>query len=264
VHLFTSGFTLRLKEESMNTCFRVVILLLCAGCFTPAFAQDVAVNPQNRTVSVSISDTIQADPEVAVVSIGYKNFGPTREAAYAQNTDMAKKIIAALTSAGVKAEDIETDNATLNRVDDSDKGWTDDQKKERQYEADQEWNIRVPPAQAQHVVDIAIAAGSNNFTGVDWQVIDPLALDAKANALALDKARTLADQMAAKFGAKVGQILYVGNAEQNSYSGAHARGFGNNRMTTVEVDAAAVLPSLTLYSQKVRRDASINVIFALQ
>jgi len=238
-------------------------LLLCAGCFTPAFAQDVAVNPQNRTVSVSLSETVQVDPEVAVVSIGYKNFGPTRDDAYAQNTDAAKKIVAALTAAGVKIDDIETETATLNRVDDSDKDWTSAQKKDRQYEVDQEWNIRVPPAQAQHVVDVAVAAGSNNLSGVDWEVVDPLALDARANALALDRARALAEQMAGKFGAKVGQLLYVGNTDQTTYTGTRGRGFGNNRLMTVEVSATPA-PSLTLFPQKVRRDASINVIFALQ
>ena len=247
----------------MNARFRIAPLILCAGFCASAFAQDVAVNPQNRTVSVTLSETVQVDPEVAVVSLGYHNFGPTREAAYAQNTDVAKKIIAALTAAGVKLEDIETGTASLDRVDDSDKGWTGDQKKERQYEVDQEWNIRVPPAQAQNVVDVAVAAGSNELTGVNWTVSDPSALDAKANITALDKARALAEQMAGKFGAKVGQLLYVGNTQQVYDSAGLRRGFGNNRLQTVEVTAEK-LPSLRLFPQKVRRDASINVIFALQ
>lgn len=110
---------------------------------------------------------------------------------------------------------------------------------------------------------MAGAAGPNELTSVQWEVFDPLALDSKANALGLEKANALADQMAAKFGAKVGQLLYVANTDQNTDSSCHFRGFDNNRHQIAEV-TRDVQPSWKLFPQKVRRDASINVIFVLQ
>jgi uncharacterized protein len=248
----------------MNVHARVALLLICFGCLPQAYAQNIEVNPQNRTVAVSLSDMLQVDPEVAVVTIGYDNFGPTREAAFSKNTEVSKKIADALLAAGIKPADIETNTVTLGRVDDSDKSWTTDEKKERQYEVDQQWNVRVPPAQAQNVVDVAVAAGSNELTGVNWTVSDPSALDAKANITALDKARALAEQMAGKFGAKVGQLLYVGNTQQADSQALNGHGFGNNLLMTVNVEAPPPPPALKLFPQKVRRDVNIYVVFALQ
>lgn len=122
----------------MNVYFRLALLRFCAGCFTAALAQDASVNPQNRTVSVSSTETVQVDPEVAVVSLGSMNYGPTRDGAYARNTDTAKKIIATLTAAGVRVNDIETLTNTLARIDASGRDSINEEKKERQHQVDQD------------------------------------------------------------------------------------------------------------------------------
>src|SRR5208282_3523803 len=167
-----------------------VFAVLAGLAFVPAAnAQNVEVNRENRTVAVSLMDTVEVEAEVAVVQIGYTNFGLTRDATYKQNGESAQKIVNALISAGVKNEDIETNDVMLYRVDSEGKDWTPEERQARQYEAEQSWTVRVPPAQGQKVADQAIAAGANILQNVEWIVKDLPALDAKASHNALAKAR---------------------------------------------------------------------------
>ena len=243
------------------------VLALMAGlAFVPAAnAQNVEVNRENRTVAVSLTDTVEAEAEVAVVQIGYTNFGLTRDATYKQNGESAQKIVNALISAGVKKEDIETNDVMLYRVDSEGKDWTPEERQARQYEAEQSWTVRVPPAQAQKAADQAVAAGANVLQNVEWIVKDLPALDARAGHSALAKARTLAEDMAQQFGAKVGALLFVSNEQGNAFVSARPAGggMGNNTVQTVIVTEQAQ-PVLMLLPQKVRRDATVHAVFALE
>jgi len=234
-----------------------VLAFLVAPALAPA--QGIQVNRENRTIAVSATGTVVVDSEVAIVAIGCQSYGRTQDAAYQENTRTASKIIEALLGAGLKKENIDTRDVRLQRVDSEDKDMTSQERKEKQFLASQTWNIRVPPAEAQNVVDRAVAAGANEMEGVSWLVADPAALDAKAGAAALAKAHDLAVQMAEKFGGKVGELLFVSNSEPGSSGWLNPRNY--NQSVTVE---AAVLPSLKLFPQRVSRDATVYAVFALE
>ena len=61
------------------------------------------------------------------------------------------------------------------------------------------------------MVDAAVKAGANEVDDVEWNVVDPIALQAKAGGAALAKARAIADQMAKGLGIKVGELVYASN-----------------------------------------------------
>ena len=42
------------------------------------FAQGVWVNRDNKTVSISVTESIEVQPEIGVVTLGYQNFGRTQ------------------------------------------------------------------------------------------------------------------------------------------------------------------------------------------
>jgi hypothetical protein len=52
--------------------FRILFLFLISG----ALAQDIQVNRQNKTIAVTADESVTADPEVAVLAIGYHNYAP--------------------------------------------------------------------------------------------------------------------------------------------------------------------------------------------
>ena len=235
----------------------VALLLLATGALTSA--QGIQISRENRTVAVSATATVTAEPEIAMINLACDSYGKTQESAYNDNTQTASKIIDALVAAGVKHESIETSDVRVGLVDSSElRDMTAQERKDKQFEAEQTWQLRVPTAQAQNAVDRAVAAGAE-VKDVWWVVADPDALDAKAHSAALSKARGMADRMAQQSGGKVGQLLFVSNAQPGTMPWLSANGF--QQSVTVE---AEVVPSLKLFPQKVRRDVTVYAVFALE
>ena len=191
----------------MNQAARLLILCLVAGV---VFAQDIQVNRQNKTISVTAEESATADAEIAVLEIGYRNYAPTQDTAFQENVRVAGKITKALLDGGTAKENIETEKIQLGRTE-TDEKWTADMKKERQFEARQSWHVTVSAVVAQTVVDASVKAGANEVEDVEWNVADPVALQAKAGGAALAKAKAMAEQMAKGLGTKLGELVYASN-----------------------------------------------------
>ena len=222
--------------------------------------QDIQVNRQNKTISVTAEESATADAEVAVLAIGYHNYGLTQDAAFQENVRAAERITKALLEAKVPKANIETEKLRLARTD-IDEKWTADMKKERQFTAEQSWHVTVSTSEAQAVVDLAVRAGANEVEDVDWNVADPAALQAKASGAALAKARSIADQMARGLGTKVGELVYASNRAPV------AKMYRNMETVTVNASLASVAekqPKLTLFPQKVKSEATVYAVFSIE
>jgi uncharacterized protein YggE len=243
----------------MKRIFGVVLLLF--GSYS--LSQDIQVNRQNKTIAVTAEQSVSVDAEVAVVSIGYHNYAPTQDAAFQENVRVAGIIVSSMLGAGIPKANIETQKLHLGRTD-PDTKWTPELKKDRQFEAQQSWNMTLPVSQAQAVVDLAVKNGANEVEDVEWDVADPVALQAKASGAALAKAREVADQMAKGLGAKLGDLVYASNRApvQKEWRG----------MEPVTVNAEMIMnmpteerkPRLTLFPQKVKSDATVYAVFAIE
>ena len=220
--------------------------------------QDIQVNRQNKTISVTADESATADAEVAVLAIGYHNYGLTQDATFQENVRAAERITKALLDAKVPKANIETEKLRLARTE-IDEKWTPDMKKERQFVAEQSWHVSVSAAEAQTVVDLAVRAGANDVDDVEWNVIDPVALQARASGAALAKARSIADQMAKGLGTKLGELVYASNRAPVAKMYRSAE--------TVMVSASLVTekqPKLTLFPQKVKINATVYAIFSIE
>lgn len=94
-------------------------ILFLAILALPARAQNIQVNRENKTVAVSVTKSVEVQPDYASVQIGYRNRGSEQASVYEENGHHAEKIISALLAAGIKKEDIQTQGLDLGRVDDS-------------------------------------------------------------------------------------------------------------------------------------------------
>ncbi|HZU43375.1 MAG TPA: SIMPL domain-containing protein [Terriglobales bacterium] len=204
----------------------IAVVLCCASGLLPAFSQQIQVNRQNKTIAITADDSVSVDPEVAIITVGYQNYAPTKDAAYDDNVRVSNEVTKALLSRGVQKSAVETESLRLERAE-RDEKWTIEEKKERQFQATQTWTIHVTAERAQAVVDTALRAGANVLEAVDWNVSDPKALQAKAGAAALTKAKTIAEQMAKGLNAKLGDLVYASNrAPISGFSGWPANGRG--------------------------------------
>ena len=229
----------------------------------PTNAQNIQVNRENKTVAVSVTKSVEVQPEYASVQIGYRNRGREQAAVYEENGRHAEKIISMLLTAGVKKEDIQTQGLDLGRVEDSYREQETEKSKETLFEATQTWTVRAPIGSVQNIVDHAVAAGANAVSDVAWAVADPDSLDARARGEAMAKARQVAEEMAKTLGGKVGGLLYVSNGEPNGAYFRSGGSFGKGMPQTVEVFGEK-LPILNLFPQKVRREVTIYAVFALE
>lgn len=242
---------------------RTVIWLCPVVLAVTSLAQDIQVNRQNKTIAVTADDSITADAEVAVLSIGYHNYAPSQDQAFRDNVRAAEQITRSLLQAKIPEANIETEKLQLSRVE-PDQRWTDELKKQRAFEAQQSWHVTVSSAQAQSIVDLAVTAGANEVDDVDWNVADPIALQAKASGAALSKAKSIAEQMAKGLGTKLGELVYASNRAPVAKMW---------RGVTVNTEAAVMgagsgigerTPKLRLFPQKVKSDATVYAVFAIE
>lgn len=249
------------KFESLNYLARLprvaLFLFLCASVIS---AQDIQVNRQNKTIAVTADDSVEADAEVAVLAIGYHNYGPNQDAAYQDNVRASNAISKALLEGGVTKEGIETQRLQLTLTD-LDEKWTPAMKKERQYSAQESWKVTVSASQAQEIVDMAVRNGANEVQDVEWNVADPVALQAKAGSAALAKARRIAEQMANGLGAKLGDLIYASNRAPVSRL---FRTFSVNTEAATLSSKSQAKPKLKLFPQKVKSEATVYAVFAIE
>lgn len=234
--------------------------LLCAA--SAAWGQSVEINRTNRTIAVTATAEASADAEVAVVKIGYHNTNQNKDLAFRENARVGNEIINALTSASVSKEAIQTANLELKKVEPEEEK-QGVPKKPVQYEAHQTWEIRVSAGDVQRVTDLAVRGGANEVEDVEWNVVDPVALEVKAYEAALARARKVAEQMAKGLDVKLGELVYASNDSQNYgfinlYAGAvgGGGGGGGNRLKAES--------NLVIFPQKVKREAKVHAVFAIQ
>jgi uncharacterized protein len=234
------------------------LLLLCFLA-VPARAQyaNVQINKENRTISVSADYTLSVDAEVAVLHIAYRNSSLQRDVAYRENLEGASRIQKAFADLHISDSAIQTETLGLQLVQ------PDEEEKMKQpphYAAVQGWTVRVNAASAQSVIDASVKAGANDITAPDWEVIDPVALEGRANAAALEEARRIAEQMAKGLGAQIGDLVFASNTRQ-TIPGLFSVQTMN---TSTSASRARPEPALRVFPKKVERHAIVTAVFAIK
>jgi uncharacterized protein YggE len=250
----------------MRSWFVSCVLFAALLVVSPrAFPQAIEVNRQNRTVEVTVTETVRAEPDQAKITVGCLSYGETHDKAYQSNLESAGKVIKAILGAGISKDQIESDALELSESNPGDSsGKPSNISKLRQYRAHQSWRVRVAASEAQKLIDIAVQAGANGVESVAWEVADEESLQTKARTAAMEKARKTADELAKSAGAKLGDLLFVSNTTNELFlyaarnlqtSFASLSGEGNG--------FSAPAFSLKLFPEKVEKQASVRAVFAI-
>jgi uncharacterized protein YggE len=157
------------------------------------------LTPQGITVVGT--GTVNAAPDVAAWSFGVRSEGGNAREALAANAAAARRVIAALRSAGVKRDDIRTEQVSL---------WTqtdDDGRTVRGYTASNTVRVTARIARAGAIVDAAVRAGANEVSGPALDVSESDEQYAQALDDAFDDAVRRAEAIATKAGVTLGRPL---------------------------------------------------------
>jgi len=192
---------------------------LCAAALYTGSAmsqvnQTLSINKDNRSITVSATDTAYAMADQAVVSIGYQAYGEDEQGAYAEGSRRSNAITDALAAAHVPAESIESQDQNLQPLNEYELKNLPASLKNEKFRITQSWIVRTTPDDAARVLDIAVKAGANQSGSIGWEMKDSSALEAAASAKALAHAQAIAARMAEGLHIKVGPLLYASNQPQ--------------------------------------------------
>jgi hypothetical protein len=235
-----------------------VLSLLSLSLSSAVLARPGRQVSAQKTIEVSATEKVEVIAEIATIKIGCQNQAATKDAAYADNTRLANKIIEAMLDAGVAKEAIETESLNLEQEQDR---YGAKPNQPLKYIASQKWQIRAQASEAQKIVDIAVAAGANQIENVEWSVKDPAQLETKAYAAALRRAKELAEQTASQTGLKLSEIISIVNS--TSLNGHFDRASGGLKMYAMLAVAAPKTAMLKLQLGMVEHEASVTITYSI-
>jgi uncharacterized protein YggE len=236
---------------SMSIRSGLAMIALLAGC-GGALAQQASqaqlkIESTNRTLTVSAQNTVTAEPEVAILHVGFETLPTDAKSAYAAGTTTSNAIIGALKQAGVPESAIRSEWQHLNSVYD----------KPHKFTLQQRWTVRVKPDRAAEILDVAVTAGANSSGQIDWDVNDQQALQDKALEGAAGRARAQAAVLARGMGVKLGALVYVSNQVSSPVMPM--------RMLSMQAGVAGNAPQpLAIEPHKVSSSANVYAVFAIE
>jgi hypothetical protein len=237
-------------------------VVLLAAVAIPSYAQQIVVSKDNRTIAVTTSADSSAEADTVTVEIGFIEYGADQDSAYAAGSKTSNAIAAALKAAGIPQDAIQSESQSITPVQQyTNQDWTPAEKAERKFQVQQSWSVKTAAGNGAKVLDVAIKAGANQSGQMTWSVQDEDGLQARAAKLALDRARQIAQQMAAGLNASLGSLVYASNE-------APSRGPQPLLMAAQRVmappPAAQKVEPLAVSAHKVTASATVYAVFSIQ
>jgi uncharacterized protein YggE len=218
---------------------------------------ELKIEGSNRTLSVNAEERVTADPEIAILHIGFETKPSDAKSAYAAGAKTSNEIVGALKQAGIPETSIRSETQHLERV------YTDSHK----FKLVQQWTVKAPPERAAETLDVAVAAGATDSGQIDWTVQDVEALESQALGKAAARAKGDAAALANSMGVHLGRLIYVTN-HLSSFGdiGLNGRNFASLAQVSegfADKRKEERLP-LSIEPHKVSRTASVYAVFAIE
>ncbi len=180
-------------------------LVLASACFETSVDE---AGPEPRSISVSGTGEVQAEPDIATVSTGVEVQAATVAEARAGAAQAANAVVAALRANGVEDSDIRTVDFSIRPMYD----YSGETPRIVGYFVSN--NVLVTVREVESVgelIDAVAEAGGDavRFNGISFSHADPAALTEQARALAVEDARAKAEQLAELTGVTLGSVLGV-------------------------------------------------------
>lgn len=234
---------------------QVIMLIALAACGVSVAQQPsdlkLNINSSNRTIAVSAQGRVTIDPDVAILHIGFETKPEDSKTAYSDGARTSNAIVTAIKGAGIPETSIRSEYQRLEPFD----------VKNHRFKLTQEWTVKVPPARAGDILDLAISAGATDSGQIEWTVEDVHALEDQALKQAAERARSDAAVIANSTGAHLGSLLFATNQ-----IAVVRTSFGVNGNSSVQFDnkAGAYAPPLAIEPRKVVREATVYAVFAIE
>jgi uncharacterized protein len=162
-----------------------------------------AADAAEEGITVTAVGSVEAMPDRAELSFGVTTEGTTAQKASTANAVRMTELIDALKAAGVRREDIQTENVSISPR------HSPTGKRLPGFVAENSVSVSVDSGRAGAIVDLAVRNGATNASGPSFDVSDRDALYRDALADAMREARKKAEAIANAAGVSVGDITRV-------------------------------------------------------
>lgn len=182
-----------------------------------AIAQtNVTIAETAPVVTLNVTESVEAAPDIATVGTGVQTRAPTAQAAMQQNAAQTEKLIAALAKAGIAKKDIQTSGINLNaQYDYSNRDGQPSAPRFIGYEASNQLTVKLRDVKRVGAsLDAMVAAGATNLNGPTFTIEDPSPLHVQARGQALKSAKAQADFYAQAAGYRTARLVSI--SESNS------------------------------------------------
>lgn len=211
------------------------------------------IESSNRTLTVSAEQRVTAEPEIAVLHIGFETQPSDAKTAYAAGAKTSNEIVAALKQAGIPETSIRSESQQL-------ASW---EGKAHKFRLVQQWVVKVPPARVAEILDVAVSAGATDSGRIEWTVENEKALEDQALEQAAARATADAAVLAKGMGVRLGSLIYVTNqiSSGGSVAGYALRNFSGPVAGNFQAVSA---PPLAIEPHKVSRTAAVYAVFSVE
>jgi uncharacterized protein YggE len=186
----------------------LVLVLVLSACAAPAApAPNAPVNQSAapaRTISVNGSGQVTLNPDLAYINIGVQSQSEEVAAALAQNNDKAQAVAASLRDLGIEDKDIQT--SSFNIYPQQQYG-PNGEVTSTIYQVNNTVNVTVRDLQIMgRLLDVVVSTGANSINGVTFDVQDKSQAVVEARRLAVESARSQAEELAQTAGVTLGEL----------------------------------------------------------
>lgn len=202
-------------KKSVQVGTILVACMLAAGLLAPAISPGLALQEEavgdspRRTVNVSGSGQVSAQPDIAVVTLGVQTEAEEAASALTENSQQMQALVDVLKDEDVAAEDIQTQVVRL-RPRYEEEPRAEGQRELIGYTATNVVEVRIRDLDAAGgVLDAAVQAGGNSIEGIRFEVSEPAAYLDQAREVAWNDAQHRAEQLASLAGVELGGIMTI-------------------------------------------------------
>jgi uncharacterized protein YggE len=237
----------------MRSIALIAAVAALAGCERAA-PDPRGVDRGETLLTVNATGRADTRPDEARLQLGVQSLGASAGEASRLNREKMDRVTTALARLGVKADDVQTRNLSLQRIDyGADRG---------RFRADNMVEVKLRDmARVGEAVTVATEAGANVLSGPELRVSDRETASRSAYAAAYRAARARAEAYAQAAGLKIDRVLGIYDGGESNMPIPYAR-YGN--MDAVAQSAAPAAPPPAPFSPGVNStEVRVRVDFAL-
>lgn len=226
--------------------------VIATGMFAFMLAMPVASEPAQRQITVTGEGLVEAQPDMATLTLGVTNEADEAQAAMAATSASVARVLERLATFGIEARDVQTQRFSLTPVWSNRGSSGSDPARITGFVASNMVMVRVRSLETLgQVLDGVISDGANDFNGLRFGVQDPKPLQDKARAAAVDDGIAKATLLANAAGVKLGPVVSISE-----------HGGGSPRPMMMEM-AAARDSSVPIAAGEVTLSASVSMVFLI-